>query len=117
MDAVKFLKEIKRLCKQQERCDKCLLYGKCSEADVQQHSDGNAINELVRAVEEWSDEHPAKTRLQDFLEKHPNAPLEHFGAPWIRPVNLGYCNSKNCTGCDMQYSKSSAQCWNLPLEE
>lgn len=113
MDAVKFLEEIKRLCKQQERCDKCPLYGKCSEADVQQHSDGNAINELVTAVEKWSAEHPRKTRLMDFLEKFPNAHSEQVSH--IYPRMFGYCGErKNCVGCDYH---GSGECWNLLLEE
>lgn len=96
MDAVKFLKEIKRLCKQQERCEKCLLYGKCSEADTQQDSDSDNINELVTAVEKWPVNHPVKTRLMDFLEKFPNALLLSENVPVFYPNVIGYCKTQSC---------------------
>lgn len=112
MDTVKFLKERERMCLIYKACDGCPL----QESDLCP-GEGENAEAIVKTVEKWSAEHPVKTRLMDFLDKYPNAPLEYFGAPWIRPVNLGYCNRKNCVGCDMQYSKNSTPCWNLPLEE
>lgn len=115
MDAVKFLKEIKRLCKQQEHCNKCPLYGKCSETDTQQDSDSDNINELVRAVEEWSAEHPQKTRLMDLLEKFPKFSMGTDNLPMVLPRLFGYCDRGRCQGCEHQNEEES--CWNLPLEE
>lgn len=111
MDAVKFLKERERMCLTYKACDGCPLQesGVCP-------NEGKNAEAIVKAVEKWSAEHPVKTRLMDFLEKHPNAPLGIEGFPWMRPVNMGYCNRRNCVGCDMQYSETSKLCWNLPLE-
>ena len=61
MDAVKFLKEYKRLCDECSACVGCPLknYGDCIDAEPK---------ELVKAVEEWSEEHPIKTNGMKFLD-------------------------------------------------
>lgn len=100
MDAVEFLKEANRMC--------CTL--SCSECEL--NSTGCNIMglgtnscDVVKLVEQWSKEHPRKTRLQDFLEKYPNAPLIPDGMklPKACAQNLGYCEScpvgTNCYSC------------------
>lgn len=81
MDAVEFLKEYHRMCKSVD-CIKCGLYhlnnetgSNCSEY-IEAHPD-----KAVQIVEQWSKEHPRKTRLQDFLEKYPNAEISSKGVP------------------------------------
>ena len=59
MDAVKFLKEKKRMC-ESHVCSKCRLHGKCDIADV----GFDKMEDIVRTVEEWSKEHPFKTNVQ-----------------------------------------------------
>ena len=62
MDAVKFFKELERL----------------SENDLDSFNKLGFIidyKEKVDFVEKWSKEYPLKTRMEDFLEKHPNAPF------------------------------------------
>jgi hypothetical protein len=68
MDAVKFMKEYKRLCDEYSACVGCPLgkFGNCTEADPE---------EMVKIVEEWSKEHPKKTNGQvmfDYIQKHVN---------------------------------------------
>ena len=106
MDAVKFLKERKRMCKH--------LY--C--AGCQAYQDGCAMDKLepekaVAIVKKWADENPAKTRLQDFLEKYPKAHLCKNGFPPFRPAALGYCGESICSNCKIL----DVDCWNMPLEE
>ena len=44
--------------------------------------------------------HPKKTRLMDFLEKHPNARVNaENGLPFVLPRLLGYCQADNCDDC------------------
>lgn len=44
--------------------------------------------------------HPKKTRLIDFLEKHPNARVNaENGLPFVLPRLLGYCRADNCDDC------------------
>ena len=54
MDAVKFMKEYKRLCDEYSACVGCPLknYGDCIDAEPK---------ELVKAVEQWSAYHPLLT--------------------------------------------------------
>lgn len=61
MDAVKFMKEYKRLCDEYSACVGCPLknYGDCIDAEPK---------ELVKAVEEWSIEHPFETNGMRFLD-------------------------------------------------
>lgn len=37
----------------------------------------------IEIVQKWSDEHPQKTYLSEFLKNYPNAPLVHDGTPQI----------------------------------
>ena len=66
----------------------------------------------VEIVQKWSDEHPQKTILQDFLSKYPKAPLSTDGqTPRLCPEQLGYAESREWCG------KSCEKCWNRPIEE
>lgn len=65
---------------------------------------------IVEFVERWSKNHPQKTRLQDFLEKYPNAPIEVDGTPKVCCENLGY--SKDCNA-----EVDCVSCWNKVMEE
>jgi hypothetical protein len=69
----------------------------------------------VKAVQRWSDEHPPKTFLTEFLEKYPNAELNH-GVPKLCLKNLGAVS-----GCpktkEGNFYVSCRSCWNQPLPE
>lgn len=64
-------------------------------------------------VQKWSNEHPQKTYLTDFLDKHPNAPLAKNGYPSICPHHLGYTKEEYINCC----SSTCQECWNTPIEE
>ena len=59
---------------------------------------------------------PKKTRLADFLEKYPNAPLNKNGMPALMPWNLGYCGDVSCCACEKAEGKPLAWCWNQEAE-
>lgn len=68
----------------------------------------------VKIVQKWSDEHPAKTRLDDLLEKYPKAQLDKItGCPTIRPAKLGYCDG--CFSCS-NTAQTHHSCWHEPLD-
>lgn len=69
--------------------------------------------EAINIVQKWSDEHPRKTMLNDFIEKYPNAPL-YNGIPQPCPWSLGYELQPDADGC---YGKDCCDCWNRPLME
>ena len=110
MDALKFIKEFKRMCN-------CCSGGFCAgcprkenpSCDDQMMDD--ELNKLIADVEKWSKEYPRRTRLQDFREKYPpNALLYYDGTPKPCCSDLGYC--KECpevTTCE--------ECWNMSVGE
>ena len=65
----------------------------------------------IEIVQKWSDEHPQKTYLSEFLKNYPNAPLADNGTPEICLRKLGLTDIKTCRvgGC--------VECWNQPIEE
>lgn len=112
MDAVRFLKEKKRMCDSfNNYCDGCKI-----ESQSRDIGCGVYIKKYperaVAVVEEWSAEHPEETKLTYFLKCFPNAMLLEDGVPLrVCPHILGIskdkCNSmRNCK-----------ECWNTPLEE
>ena len=113
MDAVKFIKEKIRMCKgykMYNECDLCFLKTKV-DMDCDTYID-EYPEQAVAIVEKWSQEHPQKTMLQDFLEKYPKANLNNDGTPkGVCPYSLGYEEEQDW--CDGRCMK----CWNRPLEE
>lgn len=107
MDAVKFLMEFNRMhrnhyCKNCPRGEEgCATFGVSK----------TYLEKLVADVEQWSKEHPQKTRLQDLLEKYPSAKLNRSGYPTFCCQALGYCAEclSERNGCKT--------CWNMPVEE
>lgn len=118
MDAVKFLKERKRMCDSYP-----IICGKCK---ISEAKDGLHCYEFqytlperaVAIVEKWSEEHPRKTILQDFLEKYPNAIMENGGFPEPCPYHLGYEKepTNNDEFCDAG-EDGCRKCWNRQLDE
>lgn len=60
---------------------------------------------------------PRKTRLADFLEKYPNAPLNPIGTPRLMPWNLGYCGNTSCYACEKGAGKTAAWCWEQEVQD
>lgn len=120
MDAKKFLEEARRMCKAQGLCKGCPI-GCGERACLSDSTPGGwaleNIERIVTIVERWSQEHPRKTRLQDFREKYPNAPLNGNGIPNLIPQSVGYCGNMTCYACDKAKDKPLAWCWEQEVEE
>lgn len=119
MDAVKFLRSLKRMCNSYDDCDDCLLNGKCDCFSTSM--DNDLISEFVEVAQEWEREHPSKTRAQDFFEKHPNAPKNSNGNPLPCAGHCGYCGDFNIKlglhkKC-VKFSHGCDYCWEQELEE
>lgn len=73
MDAVKFLKEKKRMCDffhNQALCSKCPIQKlECGTGELY---DVEHMIAAVGAVEKWAKEHPKKTRQSEFLKLFPD---------------------------------------------
>ena len=114
MDAVKLLQEYDRMC-HTIKCNECELLDR----DIPDHnclwmasSYEGREEKIVAAIEKWSVEHPIRTRLMDFLEKYPNAPLKSNGYPQVLPIVLGYCNHDFCVNCH----HINKACWDVEYE-
>lgn len=104
MDAVKYLKTLRRLCESKERCPGCVLYNKedsCCIADI-----GESAEDTVQIVEQWGKDHPIKTRQSEFLKMFPNAVIDD-GVLCISPCKIEkdiVCvNGKSCDECCRKY--------------
>lgn len=71
MDALELLKERRRMCNYYSHCEGCPLE-RVSCAFEQTDSDDD-FERVITAVEQWSKEHPRKTRQSVFLEQYPEA--------------------------------------------
>lgn len=62
----------------------------------------------VKIVEEWSNEHPQRTYLTEFLRHYPNVELDESGVPkGICPRHLGLVNEDRCAE-----NNDCVKCWN-----
>lgn len=112
MDALKFLREVQRMHNYYTSiyhdCLKCPMADMPCRIPVTDWG-GSVLNTCVERVEQWSKEHPQRTRLQDLLEKFPKAEIDKEGLPSFCCAKLGYvCNCLKSTCKD---------CWNMPVEE
>lgn len=112
MDAVKFFKERRRMCLSYDKCKGC----PCEERNpVSCNPSTLEIETLVKVVEQWSQEHPQKTMIQDFFEKFPNAPRTVDGLPFPCPFECGYSKNNKCPFGKNAPSDDCSKCWFRPL--
>ena len=111
MDALEFLRERRRMCNSHRNCKGCPLEdGKCVVGDVAPDED---YKRIIAAVEQWSKEHPRKTRQSVFLEQYPEAEIDANGVVGLCPMSIsaahrdsdGECNcpEKMCRDCRREF--------------
>lgn len=65
----------------------------------------------VKAVQKWSDEHPQRTYLTEFLKHYPNTLPDDDGTPkGVCLYALGLINKDDC-------DNNCVKCWNQPIED
>lgn len=108
MDAVEFMKEWQRMCDVTD-CDDCPIKQDCKCCMGEFYPCYiRGFENIVNEVQQWSKEHPRKTRANDFWEKHPNAKVDCDFYTEFCCETLGYC--KKCNhNYDASFCKS---CWN-----
>ena len=74
MDAVEFIKQVRRMGKQKGEA----ICFKLEEKDT----------EIVERVEKWAKEHHVKTRQSEFLKMWPDAEIGGDGLPSVAPCQL-----------------------------
>lgn len=70
--------------------------------------------EAIDIVQKWSNEHPQRTFLTDFIEKHPNAPLDNGYPRFVCPYYLGYMTDHQSDDCPYS-EKDCRKCWDTPV--
>lgn len=112
MDAVKFIKEQKRMCNGRP-CANCPMF------EMHQKMGTLGCNtwcmdhpeESVTVVEKWAEEHPRKTRQSVFLQRYPHAKIEpgngilELPPCFIEPAMYGHgsCRGIPCANCRKAY--------------
>lgn len=98
-----------------------LCENKCSNCPLCSNNNGEGLpcpdfemyypEKAIEAVQRWSDEHPQKTFLTEFLKNYPNAPLDDDGTPkGICPRALGLMDIDDC-------DDNCIKCWNQPIKD
>lgn len=113
MEALEFLKERKRMCNSYDGCkgcpfgdSKCVIDSTISDEDFKR---------IVATVEQWSKEHPRKTRQSVFLEQWPNCMMGDDGVVGLCPRNVDKMHACNvilfakCTDCRREFWMQEAE--------
>lgn len=113
MDAVEYIKNVKRMCKfYGETCDGCGL----NVSDDLYCMEGKSPEECIATVEQWAKEHPVKTRQSEFLKHYPDARIDqNTGALDICPNKIFdsatgiNCNVQPCFECEAKFWLAEAE--------
>lgn len=115
-----YLTERDRMTQKGKLCEVC--YGTECPLCAKNNGVGIACVELessypekaISIVQRWSDEHPQRTYLSEFLEHYPNASLHDDGTPHLYPSDLGWDDSRKC-----REQSNCVECWSqiIPIEE
>ena len=96
MDALEFLRERRRVCYLYDECDKCPFDSKC--LGIINKSD-EELKKIVDITEQWSKEHPRKTRQSVFLEQWPEAEIDVNGVVQICPIPISAAHRDSNGAC------------------
>lgn len=93
----------------------------CEECPLSSMNNGEGIvcsdfetcypEKAIAIIQEWSDEHPQKTYLMEFLKHYPNTLLDDDGTPkGVCLYALGLINKDDC-------DNNCVKCWGRPIED
>ena len=111
-----FIHEKKRMCESYS-CFECPLSSKTNGTKKTCRVFENYYpDKAIEIVQKWSNKHPQKTLLTEFLKSYPNVKLNNCGYPeYIIPCELGVIHKD----CAYHYNSSCdicQDCWNTPIE-
>ena len=111
MDTLEFLKERKRMCGSYKGCVGCPF--EKSYCVISHDTSDEDCESIVATVEQWSKEHPRKTRQSVFLEQYPETEIDVNGVVSMCPMSIsaahrdsdGECNypEKMCRDCRREF--------------
>lgn len=117
MDALEFLKERKRMCNYYSHCKGCPLDG--SKCVIDNAVSDEDCKRFAASVEQWSKEHPRKTRQSVFLEQYSEARIGDDGVLQIYPclISASYRNARgNCATMGREYPDCCREFWSQEAE-
>lgn len=95
---------------------------KCSNCPLCSNKNGEGLpcpdfemyypEKAIEIIQKWSNEHPQKTYLSEFLKNHPNVLLNDDGTPAFCPYKLGLMGADDC-----RKDGNCVKCWNQPIED
>ena len=97
MDALEFLMERKRLFSSYKCCVGC-PFG-AADCVVRDMTPEDNCERIVTAVEQWSKEHPRKTRQSVFLKQYPEAEIDANGVVRCCPMPISAAHRYSNRGC------------------
>ena len=107
MDALEFLRERERMCNSYDGCkdcpfddSKCVIDSTVSDEDCKR---------IIATVEQWSKEHPRKTRQSVFLEQWPEARIGDDGVLQIYPCSIS-ASHRNARGNCVNMGRKCPDC-------
>lgn len=119
MDALKFIKEAKRMCQSYEECEACPADAKGNfvdcRVDIMQDID---VADAVAIVEKWAKEYPKKTRQSVFLEHYPESCLDEYGVLRLCPsdISADYRDGGRCRWPELMCSDCRRKFWMQEVE-
>lgn len=100
MDALKFIEERNRMC---NYYGGGIALSECAECPALQRkclSVRSVTAEYITAVEQWSKEHPRKTRQDVFLEQWPNAKIyDNVMTICPKVIDISFSCRMDCLDC------------------
>lgn len=73
----------------------------------------NCFDTAIKIVQRWSDNHPEKTYLTQFLGNYPNAELGEDGTPKrVCPHDIGLSDIESCAPGE----RHCTECWNQIID-
>lgn len=119
MDAVKFFKELRRICKfyrdeEQGYCsDNCPAHNLCC-FSLDKLDD--EAEELIASVEAWSNAPSSKTHQDVFMERWPNAQVDNQGILFIYPCDVDKTMRRKDGPCYKGCEECRAEFWAQEVE-
>lgn len=120
MDALEFLKEEQRMCNSFDiGCVKCPL-GDIGCYVVSPEETDEEFEKEIAIVEQWSKEHPRKTRQSVFLEQYPETRIGDDGMLQINPCSISASHRNalgNCATMGRECHDCRREFWSQEVEE
>ena len=114
MDALEFLRERNRMCSSYEGCCGCPLEATHCVLTLDED-----YERIIATVEQWSKEHPCKTRQSVFLEQWPEAAIDAYGVLRVCPVLISHAYRRHdglCAGPERKCPDCRKEFWTQEVE-